>query len=379
MILNYWIDSVLKCIEAIRKNEKLDSIENEIRYSAISCDEEGRKKMRTISDDLFEEFEGINEILTVIANELQELDIILTFDRLEAIENKVKENGKVEDMVFVCLDGSKMVVSQELVNQYPESILSVKSKGIKSRTSEIQLGFDLKFANEIISYMKNDYNIWHLNGVVFFFFCKDLIVMNIPFRMDIMNRIYNGFSKYGYRWKNRCVMVNNHGYKWIFDKIKEGWKMKHLMYNEERERFEYYVDGKYEPIIRSFSNFFAKHYELDLTIDRNLLNEFLEDYTINMNDKKVQCFLYPVYSPFLKESIINEQRYDSLLEKWIGDYQWKLVYRASDHNYTAHSFHSCCDSVKGPTLILIKTTDQWLVGGYTTQSWSGPCMKSLHY
>ena len=51
----------------------------------------------------------------------------------------------------------------------------------------------------------------------------------------------------------------------------------------------------------------------------------------------------------------------------------KLIYRASEHNYTANSFHKCCDD-KGPTLIVVKSSEGWIFGGYTTQSWSGKCI-----
>ena len=59
------------------------------------------------------------------------------------------------------------------------------------------------------------------------------------------------------------------------------------------------------------------------------------------------------------------------MREWLGsDYDMKLLYRASEHGYTAKSFHKYCDD-KGPTLIIIKSSEGWIFGGYTTQSWSG--------
>ena len=58
-----------------------------------------------------------------------------------------------------------------------------------------------------------------------------------------------------------------------------------------------------------------------------------------------------------------------LLKEWLGDYKWKLLYRASEHGYTAKSFHECCDD-QGPTLVLIKSSEGCIFGGYTTQSWN---------
>ena len=69
--------------------------------------------------------------------------------------------------------------------------------------------------------------------------------------------------------------------------------------------------------------------------------------------------------------LLENSDYDDILREWLGDdYQWKLIYRASEHGYTAKSFHNYCDD-KGPTLIIIKSSEGWIFGGYTTQSWSG--------
>ena len=109
--------------------------------------------------------------------------------------------------------------------------------------------------------------------------------------------------------------------------------------------------------------------KLRSVIDRKLLNSFVYEYPLDMNNKDVQDFFYPIYSLFLRESVISEEKYDSYLREWVGDYKWKLLYRASEHGYTAKSFHECCNNVKGPTLIVIKSSGGWIFGGYTTQSW----------
>ena len=68
---------------------------------------------------------------------------------------------------------------------------------------------------------------------------------------------------------------------------------------------------------------------------------------------------------------LENSDYDDKMREWLGsDYDMKLLYRASEHGYTAKSFHKYCDD-KGPTLIIIKSSEGWIFGGYTTQSWSG--------
>ena len=90
---------------------------------------------------------------------------------------------------------------------------------------------------------------------------------------------------------------------------------------------------------------------------------------IELNDAKKELIRGCFGSHFLRESTILEgTQYDDKLRNWVGDYQWRLIYRASKHGYSASSFHSHCDYSE-PTLIIIKSTDGWIFGGYTTQSW----------
>ena len=106
--------------------------------------------------------------------------------------------------------------------------------------------------------------------------------------------------------------------------------------------------------------------------DVELLNDLdaihCEDRNIRM---KISRYCLKAHSELLPDTQLLSQQYDSKLREWCGDYQWKLIYRASEHDYKASSFHECCNYVKGPTLIVIKSDKGWIFGGYTTQSWSG--------
>ncbi len=105
--------------------------------------------------------------------------------------------------------------------------------------------------------------------------------------------------------------------------------------------------------------------------DTELLNDLdaihCEDKNIRMKISRL-CLKNP--SELLPDTQLVNRQYDNKLREWCGDYQWKKIYRASEHDYTASSFHECCDYVKGPTLIVIKSSRGWIFGGYTTQSWS---------
>ncbi len=104
--------------------------------------------------------------------------------------------------------------------------------------------------------------------------------------------------------------------------------------------------------------------------------ELLKDLNaIHCDDSTIRLKISQYYLKNLSEVLPNtrlvNQKYDDKLREWLGDYyKWKLLYRASEHEYTAKSFHEYCDN-KGPTLIVIKSSEGWIFGGYTTESWNG--------
>ena len=104
--------------------------------------------------------------------------------------------------------------------------------------------------------------------------------------------------------------------------------------------------------------------------DIELLNDLdaIHCYDNAIRVKISRCCLKNPSELLVNTQLVNQQ-YDAKLREWIGDYQWRLIYRASEHGYTASSFHECCND-KGPTLTVIKSSGGWIFGGYTTQSWS---------
>ncbi len=296
-----------------------------------------------------------------------DLEVNEVKNELEKASKKANMNGS---KTYVIEDQSEHEILNELALKYIGSMIYDNLIDLDSRDGNtVDMGYPLKYLDEMVRYMANEFDIWKLNGVEFVDFCRELMEMRIPFRMDIINRLCNGFNEYGIGWKNRCLVVNGNEYKMMFDCMK--LRLSELKYNEETDRIECMVDSKYESIIQSFSNYLqdkSKGDELRSAIDRKLLNSFLDEYPLDMNNEDVQDFFYPIYSPLLKESVISEGQYDDKLREWIGDYKWKLLYRASENYYSGLSFHEYCDD-KGPTLIVIKSSGGWIFGGYTTQSW----------
>ena len=82
---------------------------------------------------------------------------------------------------------------------------------------------------------------------------------------------------------------------------------------------------------------------------------------------KISRYYFKNPSELLPGTQIVNQQYDDKLREWCGDHEWRLLYRASEHGYTASSFHEYCDG-KSPTLVVIKSSGGWIFGGYTTES-----------
>jgi hypothetical protein len=58
-----------------------------------------------------------------------------------------------------------------------------------------------------------------------------------------------------------------------------------------------------------------------------------------------------------------------LLSEFPNKQSFKLLYQASEHGFSARSFHAKCDNVAG-TLTLIKTTRGYIFGGCTRATWT---------
>jgi hypothetical protein len=61
----------------------------------------------------------------------------------------------------------------------------------------------------------------------------------------------------------------------------------------------------------------------------------------------------------------------SLCEFKFGQ-NWNLIYKASLDGFEASDFHSKCDD-KSKTLVIIKSTNGNVFGGYTEQLWNNGC------
>ncbi|KAK8797566.1 hypothetical protein WA158_005912 [Blastocystis sp. Blastoise] len=94
------------------------------------------------------------------------------------------------------------------------------------------------------------------------------------------------------------------------------------------------------------------------------------DKVINIVD---ECIIPYSYFPYTR--ILTNKSMEIPLMNWLGkEKKWKLLFRASEHDYKASEFHKYCDN-QGETVTIIKHLGKNnhinIFGGYTDQSWAG--------
>lgn len=74
----------------------------------------------------------------------------------------------------------------------------------------------------------------------------------------------------------------------------------------------------------------------------------------------------------ISSAILKYDQYVELMKlcSFSVDQTWNLIYRASRDGFQSNDFHSKCDNKKN-TLVVIKSTNGNIFGGYTQQNWSG--------
>ena len=109
---------------------------------------------------------------------------------------------------------------------------------------------------------------------------------------------------------------------------------------------------------------------LKAQIEMNKKNEASNGYV--SNDE-----LSITNSNFHIEEFISKNKMD-ILKKWIKNsssyfknktFHFSLIYKATVHGDSAQIFHKNVDD-KGPLVIIVKTTENKIIGGYTSKPWS---------
>ncbi|KAK8793408.1 hypothetical protein WA158_004767 [Blastocystis sp. Blastoise] len=145
----------------------------------------------------------------------------------------------------------------------------------------------------------------------------------------------------------------------------------------------------YKPVDDSL--YMNKHYEyieyitqyinngyIDIEEDKisDINKELLEKEMVELfGDKGREAAKEAMIPGWFKQSTIIDEELERSLVNWLGkEKKWKLLFRASEHDYLASEFHKYCDN-KGETVTIIKHIGHNnhinIFGGYTDQSWAG--------
>jgi len=68
-------------------------------------------------------------------------------------------------------------------------------------------------------------------------------------------------------------------------------------------------------------------------------------------------------------TLLTPEQEDVLLS-WLDNRELELLYRATENGFEATSFHSKCNN-QGASLVIVKSTDENIFGGYTSVGWKG--------
>ena len=216
---------------------------------------------------------------------------------------------------------------------------------------------------------------------------NDLSYLDLPIKKDFVKELgHNEDNEIMEAMKNRRALIVNNEYKKDFiELLKKNQLLDTVFKNQNLGRIQYIEDQKsftmaitlkyYDVIVDCLKNGKINKELIKKNSDNGdadeLINE-MEMMGIELNDAKKEvirgCFYQPMFTKI--SNIIDNEKYDKALQKWTGCHKWKLIYRASENNYTAESFHEHCNNVT-PTLVIIKSDNDCIFGGYTTQTWSG--------
>jgi hypothetical protein len=110
--------------------------------------------------------------------------------------------------------------------------------------------------------------------------------------------------------------------------------------------------------------------ELLLPSGEEALRELKKEVEFYQLHELLKVIKKPLKMPLQGCTLATRQEQQQILNWCSGNNKsWKLLYRASRDGYGAKEFHQQCDG-KGETITLIRTTEEYLFGGYASVSWT---------
>ncbi|KAK8790001.1 hypothetical protein WA158_006781 [Blastocystis sp. Blastoise] len=158
---------------------------------------------------------------------------------------------------------------------------------------------------------------------------------------NYVNKYNDGYVDYNDKKNELCIQMNYQYIQYIYDYI-----LNSCMYISENEM--------------------KKINKIQLEIE--MYNLFGDQGRVAVEEALIP------FENFCYSRILTNRNMDYILNKWLGmEKKWKLLFRASEHDYSAKEFHNYCDD-EGETVTLIKHIGHNncinIFGGYTDHSWT---------
>ena len=393
----------LKCIDGnkslIQKNEEY-----------LKNEDSRLQRIKAIYDDFSNQFNQISEKYVSAINCIEEenrKEVEELKNDFENMKDEIKRNNEElkkksfsqeKEPSFIYKNYMKSRIDAELVQKYPGSYLYREYMSDR-RTANGDVFIDYCSENDelIVKYMKNDesliedlkkMNFEERNKLL-----EDMDFLELPIQHSLIKEM--GCSEDDAlmeAWRNnRVVMVNNENrddfnmllqrYN-LTDLSYKNEPLKNIQYDEQTHLFYINLNMKFMNVIEDYmmnGKLINKELIKENSVNGNyneLINE-MRMIGIELNEEERRDIYDCFDNRYLQGSkILLDTQYDNKLREWLGNNKWILLYRASEHGYTAKSFHEYCDD-KGPTLVIIKSRKGWIFGGYTTQSWNPTIQKKF--
>ncbi len=356
---------------------------------------------------VYDEFSGqmkqicekyLNEVNSFEEEELCDIDDLEKyFDKMKSELNVKNQELKKKSLYherepsFSFNNGIKSQINLKLVMKYPGSYLYREyMNGERTNDGDIFIDCDGKHDELIVKYMNDDKSLEEdlkkMNNEQRAEFIQDLDFLELPIKKDVIKQIrYDEDNEIMNAWRNRKVVLingkNDNDFNMLLKKYNcfnihfDNQYVKNIQYNNRMNLFYINMNMKYYDVIKDFLKN-GKKMKKELVNrwrENGNSDELIEEMKmigLKLNNESIEdikaCFSQPLF--INKSCIIDNEEYEKYLIKWVGNYNWKLLHTASIYNYSLASFHSHCDN-QGPTLIIIKSSEGWIFGGYTTQSW----------
>ncbi|KAK8797629.1 hypothetical protein WA158_005975 [Blastocystis sp. Blastoise] len=308
-----------------------------------------------------------------------------------------KSNDEIEldednDMDYIQFTGSDVLYSlpKKVVNSlFGSYILELSQEDQRTKYGTIYLDFpsgDIYAPLLIDSLMNKSINIDQLQPndqmelLDLFRFCELPIpeeLVRCSLRVNNSKKYEDGdkVTLYVNKYKNKDIRdyLKNHG---LWRSYIQNYCNGYVDFDEKKNRLYMNMNYKYIDYINDYIKNGYMSIEENTFTDETLTLLENEMYSIFGNNgiNAVKEAIAGKPTIFSESEIIEKKTYENSLMNWLGkDTKWKLLFRASDHFYSAKEFHRYCDN-KGETVVFIKhighNSHINIFGGYTDQDWA---------